>query len=277
MKGAMAQPAPKLASHELMARVGSAVVLAPAVLAVAYFGPPYFEGLLAVSAAILAWEWARLCGADRAATTAVIVTGIVLAAIVLMVGGHGVGAYAALVLGTLALAVMARGTHRLWLAAGVLYIGVPLVAFAWLRADPALGRVTVLWLFAVVWATDVGAYAFGRLIGGPRLAPHISPKKTWAGLIGGAACAVVAGAAAASLLAKEEVASVALFSGVVGVVSQAGDMFESGVKRHFQVKDMGTLIPGHGGLFDRVDGLLAAIVLVAVIHWVGGRQVLAWS
>jgi phosphatidate cytidylyltransferase len=273
----MAQPAPKLVGHELAARVGSAVVLAPVVLAAVYFGPPYFEVLLAVVAAILAWEWVRLCGADRAAAMAVLLTGIVFAAIALMTGGHGAGAYAGLALGALALAILARGAHRLWLALGVLYIGVPLVAFAWLRADPALGRVTAIWLLAVVWATDIGAYAFGRLIGGPKLAPRISPKKTWAGLIGGVACAMAAGAAAASVLAKEELVPFALLSGAVGLVSQIGDMAESGIKRHFQVKDMGTLIPGHGGLFDRVDGLLAAIVLVALLHWVGGRHVLAWS
>jgi phosphatidate cytidylyltransferase len=273
----MAQPAPKLAGHELTARIGSAVVLAPAVLAAVYFGPPYFEVLLAIVAAILSWEWARLCGAERVLETTAIIAGVVLATIALMVGGYGPAAYAGLVLGALVLAALDRGAHRLWLATGVLYIGVPLVAFAWLRADPTLGRLIALWLLAVVWATDIGAYVFGRLIGGPKLIPRLSPKKTWAGLIGGIASAAAAGAVAASLFAKGEVASFALVSAVVGLVSQFGDMAESGIKRHFHVKDMGTLIPGHGGLFDRVDGLLAAIVLVALIHWVGGGRVLAWS
>lgn len=277
MKGAMAQPAPKFVGQELTARIGSAVVLAPAVLTAVYFGPPYFEVLLAVVAVILAWEWTRLCGAERVLETTAIIAGVVLATIALMVGGFGLAAYAGLVLGALGLAALDRGPRRLWLAAGVLYIGVPLVAFAWLRADSAYGRMIALWLLAVVWATDIGAYAFGRLIGGPKLIPRISPKKTWAGLIGGVACATAAGAVAASLLAPEAVPTLALWSAGVGLVSQIGDMAESGIKRHFNVKDMGTLIPGHGGLFDRVDALLAAIVLVALVHWAGGGRVLAWS
>jgi phosphatidate cytidylyltransferase len=273
----MAQSAPRIDGNELAARVGSAIVLAPAVLAAVYFGSPYFEGLIVIVAAILAWEWSRLCGADAAVVNTALIVGVVLVIVALVIGGHGALGYGSLVVGAVAVAGLDRGPRRLWLAAGVLYIGAPLAAFAWLRAEPEFGRAGALWLLLAVWATDIGAYAFGRLIGGPKLAPRVSPKKTWAGLVGGTVCAALVGVVVANLLGKDGMTPLALFSGAVGVVSQAGDILESGIKRHFQVKDMGALIPGHGGLFDRVDGLLAAIVFVALVYWLGEGRVFAWS
>lgn len=163
-----------------------------------------------------------------------------------------------------------------WLAAGLLYIVPPCLALLWLRSDPALGRETLFWLLALVWATDIGAYASGRLIGGPRLAPAISPKKTWAGLIGGACCAGATGAAAAALLGKGALLPLAALSAILAVVSQGGDLLESWVKRRFDTKDSSNLIPGHGGLLDRVDGLLAAAAAVALIDLVAGGKVLEW-
>jgi phosphatidate cytidylyltransferase len=273
----MARSAPRIHGNELATRIGSAVVLAPVVLAVVHFGSPYFEGLIAIVAAILAWEWSRLCGADSAVVNTALIVGVALGAVAFVVDGHGVLGYGALIAGAVGVAILDHGPRRLWLAAGVLYIGVPLAAFVWLRAEPTFGRDGALWLLLAVWATDIGAYAFGRLIGGPKLAPHISPKKTWAGLIGGMVCAMLVGAIVAGLLGKGGMTSLALLSGVVGAVSQGGDLLESWIKRHFQIKDMGTLIPGHGGLFDRVDGLLAALVLVGLVHWLGEGRVFSWS
>ena len=164
-----------------------------------------------------------------------------------------------------------------WLGAGLIYITVPCWALLDLRADPAHGQETLLWLFAVVWAADIGAYAFGRLIGGARLAPVISPNKTWAGLIGGIGMAGAAGGVTAIILGTAGLFTLAGWSAAVGAVSQAGDLAESWVKRHFGVKDTGAILPGHGGLFDRVDGLLAAAVAVALIEASAKGSILTWT
>ncbi len=164
-----------------------------------------------------------------------------------------------------------------WLVAGLFYIIVPCLALLELRADPAHGRDTLLWLFAVVWAADTGAYAFGRLIGGAKLAPVISPNKTWAGLIGGIGMAGAAGGLTALILDSAGLFTLAGWSAAIGAVSQAGDLVESWVKRHFGVKDTGAILPGHGGLFDRVDGLLAAAVAVALIEASAKGSILTWT
>ena len=164
-----------------------------------------------------------------------------------------------------------------WLVAGLIYIAVPCWALLDLRADPAHGQETLLWLFAVVWAADTGAYAFGRLIGGARLAPVISPNKTWSGLIGGIGMAGAAGGVTALFLGTAGLFTLAGWSAAIGAVSQAGDLAESWVKRHFGVKDTGAILPGHGGLFDRVDGLLAAAVAVALIKASTKSSILTWT
>lgn len=152
-----------------------------------------------------------------------------------------------------------------WRSAGLAYIGVACWGLIYLRQG-FLGRELVLWLFIAVWAADTGAYAFGRLIGGPRLAPVLSPKKTWAGLIGGIACAALAGATAA-VWHSLEVLNVAAVGAYLGAVAQGGDLLESWAKRCFGVKDSGSIIPGHGGLFDRVDGLMAAAIGLIVLNF----------
>lgn len=173
--------------------------------------------------------------------------------------------------------VCASAVNRLlWRGGGVLYIAAPCLSLVWLRGDPVAGRETVLWVFILVWAADIGAYAFGRMIGGPRLAPAISPKKTWAGFIGGVSCAGVTGAVAAGMLGKESLVPLAVVSLVLGAVSQGGDLLESWVKRRFKVKDTGNIIPGHGGVLDRVDGLLAAAVATVLIGSAGKGSILSW-
>lgn len=163
-----------------------------------------------------------------------------------------------------------------WLAGGLLYIAVPCWALLYLRADPAAGAETLFWLLAVVWAADTGAYVSGRWIGGPKMSPVISPKKTWSGLIGGVMAAGVVGAVSAILFGKQGFLALSGWSAVIGGVSQAGDLAESWVKRHFGVKDTSGIIPGHGGLFDRVDGLLAAAMAVAAITLAGNGSFLTW-
>lgn len=168
------------------------------------------------------------------------------------------------------------GNRFLWRAAGVLAIGLPCLALVWLRRDPDFGRQIVFWLFALVWATDIGAYAAGKLIGGPKLAPRISPAKTWAGLIGGVGCAGAVGAVAAVLMGSGAMVAFVALSACLGAVSQAGDLTESWIKRRFRVKDASNIIPGHGGMLDRVDGLLAASAAVALIDLGIEDGLLAW-
>jgi phosphatidate cytidylyltransferase len=132
-------------------------------------------------------------------------------------------------------------------------------------------------MVAAVAATDIGAYAAGRALGGARLLPRVSPNKTWAGLFGGVTCAVLVGGAAGILLGLPRLWPLALASAAVALVAQTGDLFESRVKRQFGVKDAGGIIPGHGGLLDRVDGHLAAALAVAGVTWIGGSSILTWS
>ena len=142
--------------------------------------------------------------------------------------------------------------------AGLAYAGTVALAPVALRRDPEYGLVALLFLMAVVWASDIGAFFAGRLIGGPKLAPVVSPNKTWSGAVGGTLGAVAAGGAVAAAAGLVNSLAVVCLALLLSVVSQAGDLFESGVKRRFGVKDSSRLIPGHGGLMDRLDGFLAA-------------------
>jgi phosphatidate cytidylyltransferase len=164
--------------------------------------------------------------------------------------------------------------------AGCAYILLAAIGLVWLRADSATGRADWLFLVALVWASDIGAYVAGRAIGGPRLAPRISPGKTVSGALGGLLAAVLVGIVAALSLAASYSASpwrAALLAGLLGVVAQAGDLGESYVKRHFGVKDSGRLIPGHGGLLDRLDALLAVALAASLLALIEGRGVVLWG
>ena len=153
----------------------------------------------------------------------------------------------------------------------VLYALAAVVALLWLRHQPALGRETIVWIVLCIWATDIGAYVVGRAAGGAKLAPRISPSKTWSGLVGGMAWAAVASAAVGYAFGLGETISLAMIGAGLAVVGQIGDLVESAAKRSAGVKDSGTLIPGHGGLLDRVDGLVAVLVVVALVRLtVGG-------
>jgi phosphatidate cytidylyltransferase len=164
----------------------------------------------------------------------------------------------------------------LMLAGGILWIVLAAAALLWLRADPATGRANLLFLLLLIWASDVGGYLVGRLVGGPRLAPLISPGKTWSGTVGGIAGALAVGWAAAWTTGGDcpWVAAVATMLCVIG---QLGDLAESWAKRRFGVKDSGTLIPGHGGLLDRLDALIAVAPFAALLALCLGRGVLLWQ
>jgi phosphatidate cytidylyltransferase len=163
------------------------------------------------------------------------------------------------------------------LALGVPYLGLAAVAVPWLRADPAAGLANTIFVLSIVWSSDIGAYMIGRLAGGPKLVPSISPGKTWSGAIGGLVCAALAGLAVAACFSSgfssPHVLTLAI---VLGIVSQAGDLLESALKRHFGVKDSGRMIPGHGGLLDRLDALLAVAPVAALLAFTAGRGVVLW-
>jgi phosphatidate cytidylyltransferase len=168
-----------------------------------------------------------------------------------------------------------------WSAAGVYYAGFPAIALIAIRSDPQYGFIAIMYLFIVVWCTDTGAYFAGRLIGGPKLAPGISPNKTWAGLLGGAATASLAGAVFALWFEETSVGALALVSLGLAIVSQVGDLGESAVKRIFGVKHSSDMIPGHGGVLDRLDGLVfaaigAGLIAVAADPRHPGRALLIW-
>lgn len=174
------------------------------------------------------------------------------------------------------------GRSIAWIFPGFVYAALAFLAPFFLRMDDEYGLAAVLWLFAVVWGSDIMAFVCGRTIGGPKLWPRVSPKKTWSGFIGGTAAAVAAGTGIAAAFGAPNLVAVAIVSLIAAVLSQGGDLFESSLKRHFGVKDSGKLIPGHGGLMDRLDGfVLAGAFALALGLWRGGfdaagRGVLMW-
>lgn len=169
------------------------------------------------------------------------------------------------------------GLRPAWWIFGIAYIALPCASLLYLRSDPELGFATVMWVFVLVWAADSGAYASGRTFGGPKLAPKISPNKTWSGLLGGVGSAGLVGYVMTLVLDLESVIPLVVLSCCLGLLSQMGDLLESWVKRRFDKKDAGALIPGHGGLFDRVDGLLAAAAGAAAIRLAKNGSILIWG
>jgi len=291
------QPSGPGGLSNLQKRLISAAILLPLVIADIYFGHPYFDLLVAAFAGIMAWEWTRLCARRRnppdpapaarlgsekwllpslfaiaGAVAAVLAAGFVTTPASLE--------WQILVAAALLSGVTAWPHHRnraLWFVAGTLYVTLPALALIAIRADPAYGRAMLLWTIALVVAADTGGYIAGRSIGGPKLAPRVSPNKTWAGLLGAVVGAGLVGLITAFILNHTNVWILCLLSAGLGVIEQLGDLVESAFKRHFGVKDTSHIIPGHGGVLDRVDGLLAVAVAVLVINEWSGGSVIAWS
>ncbi|MCX8132460.1 MAG: phosphatidate cytidylyltransferase [Roseococcus sp.] len=268
---------------DLRKRALTALLLGPAALGCMWLGGGWWAGLMAICIAGLAWEWVRLLGGTTRALPGAVVPPVVLAAGLLAFLGWPLAGLLLLPAGAaLALAAARRqpGERRvppLWLGVGVLYVGVAGVALIVLRQDEVAGRENVIFLFLVVWACDISAYLAGRRFGGARLWPAVSPNKTWAGAAGGLAGAVGAGSLAALVFSAElELWRVVLVSAALAGAAQAGDLLESWIKRRFGVKDSSGLIPGHGGLFDRLDSMLAAAPLAALLGALLGPGVQLW-
>jgi len=263
----------------LAPRIISAIVLAPLPIAAIWFGFPWLLLLTAAAGAVMSWEWARLCRGGGLGVSGSLMLAVVVAAIVFAALGGLAVAAAIIGAGSVSVWAVARwhgDRAPEWLGLGTLWIAVPCVLLLWLGQAKMAGANTLFFLLAIVWATDIGAYVVGRSIGGPRLAPRWSPGKTWSGLIGGAIAAGFIGLAAAWVFRAGPVLPLVLVSTALAIVEQFGDLAESVAKRRFGVKDSSGLIPGHGGLLDRVDGLLAVIPVAALLMALGGHELLGW-
>jgi phosphatidate cytidylyltransferase len=232
---------PKPGPSNLTLRWISSLILAPLVLAIAWYGGWPFVALWTIAACIVLWEWSMLA---KAASSA--------------------------------------GPYVGWMIAGLAYAAVLALAPAILRSDAALGFVAIVFLFAIVWTTDALAYFAGRAFGGPKLMPAVSPKKTWSGAAGGTLGAVAAGLIVVKVAGLQLTVAVAAVALMLSVVSQVGDLVESAVKRRFNAKDASQLIPGHGGLMDRLDGFLTAVLAATMVGLLRGgfeapaRGLLIW-
>jgi phosphatidate cytidylyltransferase len=255
-------------------RLYSAILLAVPTLAAVALGSPAFEIMIAAGILVLSWEWCRLCRRETPRIAGFLLAGTLLAAVAATAVDNLPQALAFIVSGGAAMLIIAPDNR--WLGFGVFYLGLPAMALIWLRHDPDAGRDVVFWLFAVVWASDIGAFTAGRLIGGPKLAPRISPNKTWAGLGGAMIGAMAVGLGLSFVLGGHDPVRAAVLSAGLGLIAQAGDLWESWIKRRFGVKDTSRLIPGHGGLLDRVDALMFAASAVALMTLAGKGNILTW-
>jgi phosphatidate cytidylyltransferase len=270
---------------DLSRRVKTAVVLLAVSLFCVFAGGTPFLLLVGAACIALSVEWTTLCragahfhGVSAICMSVVIVTACVAAGN----GGPGIGLLL-LLCGTIGGVIWAgsdgreSGRNRYTYAMGFPYLGFAAVALPWLRADPTVGLANTLFVLCIVWASDAGAYLVGRLVGGPKLAPGVSVGKTWSGAIGGLMSAAFAGLSVAASVSQGFSAPHVIGLGIgLGMVSQLGDLLESALKRHFGVKDSGRIIPGHGGVLDRIDALLAVAPVAALLALTVGRGVVLW-
>lgn len=264
-------------NHALLVRILSASVLIPVAVACVWYGGVAFTGMVALFAALMIYEWDRLVGASGPlfVLQAIVVLGAILAQPVYAVDKSLIGLGIGLIV-LISVAAMRRQRWT-WSAAGAVYVAVPSISLLWLRNVAEDGVVLVAWLFIVVWMTDMGAYVAGKSLGGPKLAPKISPNKTWSGLIGGALAAAIAGSLLVWVVNGVYPSVLVAIGGFLfAALSQISDLVESAVKRHFHVKDSGSIIPGHGGVLDRVDGLILTAPALALIVSITSGSFSAW-
>lgn len=258
--------------RDLRLRSLAAAVLAPASLLVAWLGGVWFELAVMLLGLAMALEWCRMVFPDDRGQGLIHAASALLAAPVSLQLGPDFALALICLFWAVSLGRLWTAGDRLsaWRILGLPYVSLPPLAFVTLRADTAFGLTAIVFIFAVVWAADSAAYFAGRGFGGPRLAPAVSPNKTWAGLGGAVLAATLAGLFVA-LLAGLPPLGIAVLSAVLAMSEQAGDLFESAAKRACDIKDSGSLIPGHGGVLDRVDGLIAAVSVAALLGaWRGG-------
>jgi phosphatidate cytidylyltransferase len=264
----------------LVARIAAALVLAPLAIAVAYGGGWWWAALVTLACIGLFVEWLTVVGAAQRSGVTVVGAGVLaLSGVGLALGRIDV-VLAMFAAGLLGVAAMAAGL-RLWAAAGFLYAAVAQLASILVRFDQFKGLSALFLVLLVVWVTDIGGYFAGRGIGGPKLWPRVSPKKTWAGAIGGFIASLLV-ATGFSACGYGKSLPLLVLAAALSVAAQLGDLLESAVKRRFGVKDSGHIIPGHGGLMDRLDGFVTAIALAALLGFLRygvdgvGRGLMVW-
>ncbi len=264
------RPARRFDWTNLGQRALSATVLAPLAIVAVLVGGWLLLVVLSAAAAVLATEWAVMSASGSKVRVAGAVTASVLIALFVAYFHHYALAWGLAAAAAVVCAIVARGAAErpADAAFGAVYIGAPCIALSWLRDAPQ-GLSWTLLLFAVTWAADIAAFAVGNLVKGPKLWPRFSPNKTWSGFAGGLVAAMIASVVLAlALHIRLSIGAAALMGLVGGLATMGGDLLESMLKRRFGVKDSGDLIPGHGGLLDRVDGLMFAILAVAVARLV---------
>lgn len=266
------QEAPSLAAEppkwrDLGVRVASAVVLIPIVLAMTWAGSIWFGLFIASAALFMGIEWAKLVHDSRPVQLALHVLAAIAAALLPAIAGTLLIVWCIAVLWVASVfhRWLKNNPHTLWSVVGVPYVALSALSMVLLRSDSHHGLIAVYWLLFVVWGADTLAYFAGRTIGGPKLLPAISPHKTWAGLAGAVVGGILCSALFASVTGLESVLWLCGVGALMAVVEQAGDFFESALKRKAGVKDSSALIPGHGGMLDRVDGLVAAAMAATLI------------
>lgn len=255
----------------------SAAVLAPVALWSVWEGGLWFVILIAIVVTAGGAEWRRMSGLHAYGIGPVLVVGPLF---VVLAGQAMVPAAGLVVLLVAAAVTLGAYTtpwpERRWAVLGLTHVAVGAVALLQLRAFPDAGRDLVLFLLAVVWLSDIGGYAVGRTVGGAKLVPAISPAKTWSGALGSLGFAMI-GAGVFALTAGHDVAPVVGVAGLLSVAAQAGDLFESWIKRRFGVKDSGASIPGHGGVLDRVDGVIFAAPVLVIVVLLSGAEFVRWQ
>lgn len=272
---------------ELGRRVVSAIILGLLVLAATWAGGLAFRAVASAIVLLVFYEWSSMVGRrDRSVLLTAFGWIVAIAGAGLLLAGNSGLALEVLLAGAALAGLWGLFAGRTWwLGGGILYAGLSGVALAGIRGDGSAGLVAMLFVFAVVWATDIAAYFSGRFFGGAKLAARISPSKTWSGAVGGALAGIIAGTAVAFVARAETSPVIPLAALILSAASQAGDLFESWVKRRFGVKDSSHLIPGHGGVMDRVDGLVfaafAAYLIAAALpssmtHGAGGSGFSPW-
>lgn len=257
---------PKGAYRDLATRASSATALVAITLTLTAISPWTFAALVISGALILAWEWEKLRNDKPGGTIFLIHSASVIIACGTALFGETLYATIALFLGAIIAAATAGSlSNRAWAAGGILYLGLAMIILIALRNDQAFGLWAILFLFLIVWSADSAAYFAGRTFAGPKLAPSISPGKTWSGFLGGLIVPAFLAYLYALLLDFGNPLILALVGIALAIASQAGDLAESAIKRNFGAKDSGTILPGHGGLFDRVDGLIGAAIAAGIL------------
>lgn len=248
---------------ELKNRIVSAIVLAIIALAGTIMGGQIFVLMVSVAGLLIYFEWSRLTGMNESQPASNFAGWITLLAILIsLYFGMTVTVFIVMFVGLVASMLLSQIKYKnIWPAGGVVYAAMPVVALAELRGTSFFGLVAILYIFAVVWATDIFAYFFGRMIGGPKLAPRISPGKTWSGAIFGLTFGTMTGGVVVLLVAMNMSWWAIISACLISIFSQIGDLFESLIKRRFDAKDSSNLIPGHGGFMDRLDGIIFGVII----------------